>query len=71
MDGGEGVTGAQLAEYHKLATTGKLIPIGADNFKGYDFKITLNPEVGGKCLVKYRAQCMYLSKSSRMKERKK
>lgn len=64
MDGGEGATGAQLAEYHKSATTGKLIPIGADNFKGYDFKITLNPEVGGKCLVKYRAQCMYLSKSS-------
>lgn len=64
MDGGKGATGAQLAEHHKPATTGKLIPTSADNFKGYDFKIKLNPKVGGKCLVKYRAQCMSLSKSS-------
>ncbi|NXD20601.1 NDC80 protein, partial [Spelaeornis formosus] len=46
----------QLAEYHKLARKLKLIPVSAENSKGYDFEIQFNPEAGPNCLVKYRAQ---------------
>ncbi|KAJ7428231.1 Kinetochore protein NDC80 like protein [Willisornis vidua] len=46
----------QLAEYHKLARKLKLIPVSAENSKGYDFEIRFNPEEGPNCLARYRSQ---------------
>ncbi|NXF99885.1 NDC80 protein, partial [Sakesphorus luctuosus] len=46
----------QLAEYHKLARKLKLIPVSAENSKGFDFEIQFNPEEGPNCLAKYRSQ---------------
>ncbi|XP_027531560.1 kinetochore protein NDC80 homolog [Neopelma chrysocephalum] len=46
----------QLAEYHKLARKLKLIPVSAENSKGFNFEIQFNPEEGPNCLAKYRAQ---------------
>ncbi|XP_054150111.1 kinetochore protein NDC80 homolog [Melozone crissalis] len=50
--------GKQLAEYHKLARKLKLIPVSAENSKGHDFTMHVNPDLGPNFLVKYRTQIM-------------
>ncbi|NXP06505.1 NDC80 protein, partial [Thinocorus orbignyianus] len=45
-----------LREYQKLARKLKLILVSAENSRGHDFEIQLNPSAGPYCLLKYGSQ---------------